>query len=62
MDKYEKQALQVTKEVVIKFIEVGRISPNNFGEYFRTVYRDVLRTVAEGGNGISNPAQSGDKE
>ncbi len=27
MDKYQKQALQVAKEVVIKFIEVGRISP-----------------------------------
>lgn len=45
MDKYQKQALQVAKEVVIKFIEVGRISPNNFGQNFDVIYKDVMRTV-----------------
>lgn len=47
MDKIEKQALQVAKEVIIKFIEVGRISPGNFGEHFDTVYNDVLKTVTD---------------
>lgn len=46
MDKYQKQALQVAKEVVIKFIEVGRISPSNFGQNFDVIYKDVIRTIS----------------
>ncbi|WP_243545057.1 hypothetical protein [Pseudodesulfovibrio tunisiensis] len=46
MDKYQKQALQVAKEVVIKFIEVGRISPTNFGQNFDAIYKDVMNTIA----------------
>jgi len=46
MEKYQKQAMQVAKEVIIKFIEVGRISPTNFGEHFDTIYNDVLKTVS----------------
>jgi hypothetical protein len=45
VDKIEQQALQVTKEIVVKFIEVGRISPTNFSEIFPAVYRDVLDAV-----------------
>lgn len=45
MDKTEQQALQVAKEVAIKFIEVGRISPNNFAEFFGEIYGSVLATV-----------------
>ena len=45
MDKTEAQALQVAKEVAIKFIEVGRISPNNFAEFFAEIYSAVLSTV-----------------
>ncbi|MDD4648866.1 MAG: hypothetical protein PHO79_02440 [Desulfoplanes sp.] len=47
MDKTEQQALQVTKEIMVKFIEVGRISPTNFSEYFANIYTEVLRTVLE---------------
>jgi len=46
MDKFEKQALQVAKEVIIKFIEVGRISPSNFGQNFDVIYKDVIRTIS----------------
>jgi hypothetical protein len=45
MDKTEQQALQVTKEIMVKFIEVGRISPTNFPEHFATIYEEVLQTV-----------------
>ena len=45
MDNLQKQALQVAKEIVVKFIEAGRISPGNFGEHFRQIYRDVLETI-----------------
>ena len=43
--KLEKQALQVTKEIIVKFIEVGRISPNNFQQFFAPIYQEVLRTI-----------------
>ncbi len=45
MDKEKQQALQVTKEIMVKFIEVGRVSPTNFAEIFPVVYQDVLRAV-----------------
>ncbi len=47
MDKIQKQALQVTKEIVVKFIEVGRISPSNFSEHFSAIYADVVASVME---------------
>ena len=37
--------LKVAKEVVVKFIEVGRLSPANFGETFRDIYRSVRDSV-----------------
>lgn len=41
----EEAILKVAKEIVVKFIEVGRLSPNNFDETFRTIYRSVHDTV-----------------
>lgn len=49
MDQIQKQALQVAKEIVVKFIEVGRISPSNFSEYFEPIYDDIYRTVTKSG-------------
>jgi hypothetical protein len=46
MDKDAKDALQVTKEIVVKFIELHRVSPANFGEIFPEVYRVVLETIS----------------
>ncbi len=48
MDQAQKQALQVTKEIVVKFIEVGRISPNNCHEFFSQIYYEVLQTILNG--------------
>ena len=45
MEKYTKDALQVTKEIVIKFIETNRVSPASFDEIFPAVYKTVLTTV-----------------
>ena len=47
MDKLHKEALQLTKEIVVKFIEVQRISPASFGEIFPAVHQVVLKTVLE---------------
>ncbi|MDZ7758857.1 MAG: hypothetical protein U5L00_01180 [Desulfovermiculus sp.] len=54
--KLQKQALQVTKEIIVKFIEVGRISPNNFQQFFAPIYQEVLRTIES-----SSPDQSQDE-
>lgn len=48
MEKLQKQALQVAKEIMVKFIEVGRISPSNFSENFDSIYKDVLKTISCG--------------
>jgi hypothetical protein len=41
----EEAILKVTKEIVVKFIEVGRLSPSNIGEAFQEIYRAVRDTV-----------------
>lgn len=37
--------LKVAKEIVVKFIEVGRLSPGNFDETFKEIYRSIRDTV-----------------
>jgi len=41
----EETILKVAKEVVVKFIEVGRLSPANFDETFSSIYRAVCDSV-----------------
>ncbi|MGI6637529.1 MAG: hypothetical protein ACOX4Z_00410 [Desulfobulbus sp.] len=36
---------KVTKEIVVKFIEVGKLSPSGFDETFTRVYQTIERTV-----------------
>jgi len=45
MAKVDDQILKVTKEIVVKFIEAGRISPTSVHEVFRNVYKTVRETV-----------------
>lgn len=51
MEKERQQALQVAKEIVVKFIEVGRVSPANFQEMFPLIYNEVLRTISAPADG-----------
>lgn len=46
MDKTQTTAVQVTKEIIVKFIELGRISPTNFSDHFAPIYEEVMRTIA----------------
>ena len=48
MKQEEEMALKVTKEIVIKFIEIGRLSVNSFDEVFRQAHTSVLDTITEG--------------
>jgi hypothetical protein len=45
MASIDEQILRTTKEIVVKFIEAGRISPAGFHETFKTIYQSVQETV-----------------
>lgn len=45
MDKDQKEALQVAKELTCKFIETRTVSPGNFAEVFPLIYEVVARTI-----------------
>jgi hypothetical protein len=47
MRALDEQVLKVTKEIVAKFIEVGRVSPASFDETFKSVYKTVKEAVLE---------------
>jgi hypothetical protein len=47
MDKADEQILRAAKEIVVKFIETGRISPTTFPENFRTIYLAIEEMVNE---------------
>jgi len=37
--------LKTTKEIVVKFIEMGRCSPASFDEVFKQVFKTIKETV-----------------
>jgi len=41
----DEQILKTSKEIVVKFIEAGRVSPTGFPEIFQTIYQTVQQTV-----------------
>ena len=47
MKQEDELAIKVTKEIVIKFIEVGRLSLSTFDETFRQVHSTVLESLKE---------------
>ena len=55
MASIDEQILRSTKEIVVKFIEGGRISPTGFHEAFKGIYHTVADTV-------KGPAQVSGKE
>ena len=55
--KVDEQILRATKEIVVKFIEIGRISPTGFNESFAEIYKTIDTTVKE-----SLTPQKGEKE
>jgi len=59
MRALDEQVLKVTKEMVAKFIEVGRVSPTSFDEAFKSVYRSVKEAIL--GNTETLP-EEGDEE
>ena len=37
--------LKITKEIAVKFIEVGRLTPSTFNETFKEIHRTIEETV-----------------
>ena len=42
---FEEQVLRTSKEIVVKFIETGRVSPTGFPDTFELIYEAVHRTA-----------------
>ncbi len=43
----DETLLKVAKEIVIKFIEVGRLTPATFEQTFDSIYHTLKKTVRE---------------
>jgi len=45
MNPDDEKILKMAKEILVKFIELGRVSPTNFDEHFRSVFWTLKNTV-----------------
>ena len=57
-ESVQAQVLRASKEIAVKFIEVGRLSPSNFPETFKTIYAAIDETVRTGAEDAA--AETGD--
>ena len=44
----DEAIFKVSKEIIVKFIEVGRLTPANFDDTFKRVYSSIRETVRSG--------------
>lgn len=56
----DEQILRASKEIVVKFIETGRISPTGFPEAFKAIYRTVDQTVKQSTVTPTDPENPGE--
>ncbi len=47
MATIDEQILRAAKEIVVKFIEVGRVSPSGFPQAFKNVYSSIKTVVKD---------------
>ncbi len=47
MNPDDEKILKLAKEIVVKYIELGRVSPSGFEELFRNVFWTLKRTVVD---------------
>ena len=50
MKSLDEQILRTAKEIIVKFIEMGRLSPSNFHETFKDIHGTVDETVKDAVN------------
>ena len=53
----EEKILKATKEIVVKFIETGRVSPTGFPEIFKNIYEAIDKTVKHTANNQKSQAE-----
>jgi hypothetical protein len=46
MTRDEEKILKIAKEVVVKFIELGRVSPTQFDGIFQSVFNTIKASVS----------------
>jgi hypothetical protein len=51
----DDQILRTAKEIIVKFIEVGRVSPTNFDGSFKEIYRSVYEAANQIDDSINPP-------
>jgi hypothetical protein len=49
MGSMDEHILKTAKEITVKFIETGRISPAGFNEAFKSIYKAVEEAVKSTG-------------
>ena len=49
MDPIDEQILKASKEIVVKFIETGRVFPTSFHDTFLTIYSTLEKAVKGSG-------------
>ncbi|MDY6823361.1 MAG: hypothetical protein SWH68_06110 [Thermodesulfobacteriota bacterium] len=62
MGSKDEQVLRTAKEVVVKFIEIGRISPSTFPESFSKIYDAIYGAVnksAAASDEVDTPPKNG---
>ncbi len=47
MNPDDEKLLRLSKEIIVKFIELGRVSPTNFEAHFRTIFWALKNTVVD---------------
>ena len=57
MSSMDEQILRAAKEIAVKFIETGRVSPNGFSDAFKAIYQTVYEAVHES-HGPSEPPKT----
>jgi len=46
MTRDEEKILKIAKEVVVKFIEIGRVSPTQFDGVFQSVFNTLKSSIS----------------
>lgn len=59
MATINENILKAAKEIVVKFIECGRLSPSGFAETFQSIYRTVEDTVKRSIKPVETPPAHG---
>jgi hypothetical protein len=58
--KQDEMILKTVKEIVVKFIEVGNISPTSFHDHFRNIYTTVEKSVRQNRQSADREDAGGD--